>query len=261
MIFVRPPRIPNARCFPTGGQRAFSLVEILVVVGIAMLLMAVIAPALTRTGGVTHAAYSLQGALDQARTYAVANNTYTWVGVFEEDGAAPSGSPASSGVGRVVLCIVASQDGTAIYNSAVAEAGTTQELDPQRLTQVGPLIKLEGVHILNASGTSVGKRPAGLVNARNLVGLDSTPPLFTFPYPLSSTPDYRFGSGPSPSANGIIQFNPQGEAISGSGPASVPATNLEISLQPAQGNQATGAENLATLLVSGITGQTSIYRP
>src|SRR2546430_2463496 len=61
---------------------AFTLVEIMVVIGIIAILMVLIAPAFTsiKTGtNVTSAANTIKGVLDQARTYAMANNTYTWV--------------------------------------------------------------------------------------------------------------------------------------------------------------------------------------
>ena len=62
---------------------AFTLLELLIVVGIIGLLMVLIAPAFTTIKGgtdVTSAAYTIKGVLDTARTYAKANNTYTWVG-------------------------------------------------------------------------------------------------------------------------------------------------------------------------------------
>ena len=61
----------------------FTLLELLIVVGIIGLLMVLIAPAFTTIKGgtdVTSAAYTIKGVLDTARTYAKANNTYTWVG-------------------------------------------------------------------------------------------------------------------------------------------------------------------------------------
>ena len=45
---------------------------------------------------VTSAAYTIKGVLDTARTYAKANNTYTWVGFFEEDVSQSSTNPATA---------------------------------------------------------------------------------------------------------------------------------------------------------------------
>src|SRR5207248_5280360 len=90
------------------------------VIAIMVVLVALIAPAFTAlkgAGDVTSAAYTIKGVLDQARTFAKANNTYTWVGFFEEDVA--STTPGTVGVGRLVMSIVASNDGTSIYTSSI----------------------------------------------------------------------------------------------------------------------------------------------
>ena len=68
--------------------RGFTLLELLIVVGIIGLLLVLMAPAFTYIKGgtdVTSAAYTIKGVLDTARTYAKANNTYTWVGFYEDD--------------------------------------------------------------------------------------------------------------------------------------------------------------------------------
>src|SRR6266436_5445791 len=103
---------------PPMRTRGFTLLELLVVMGIIALLMALVAPAFTNiksAGDVTSAAYTIKGVLDTARTYSKANNTYTWVGFFEEDASQESTNPATAGPGRVVISIVASKDGTKIY--------------------------------------------------------------------------------------------------------------------------------------------------
>src|SRR5881409_2381221 len=94
---------------------AFTLLELLIVVGIIGLLMVLIAPAFTTIKGgtdVTSAAYTIKGVLDTARTYAKANNTYTWVGFYEEDVAQSATNPATAGIGRIVMSVVASKNGT-----------------------------------------------------------------------------------------------------------------------------------------------------
>src|SRR6266536_5211361 len=100
------------------AQRAFTLLELLVVIGIIAVLLVLLAPAFTTiksAGDITSAAYTIKGVLDTARTYAKANNTYTWVGFYEED--VSTTTPGTAGVGRLVMSIVASKDGTMIYSS------------------------------------------------------------------------------------------------------------------------------------------------
>src|SRR5438552_16684220 len=102
----------------------FTLIELLVVIGIAILVTALLTPAFTSlksAGDVTSAAYTIKGVLEQARTYAMANNTYAWVGFYEEnttDTTATAVAPPYTGKGRVVLATIYSIDGTKIYDDA-----------------------------------------------------------------------------------------------------------------------------------------------
>src|SRR5438874_12944042 len=116
--------VQGQRAHPSSAERrsgiaaqplraGFTLLELLIVVGIIALLLVLIAPAFTTLKGgsdVTSAAYTIKGVLETARTYAKANNTYTWVGFFEED--VSSITPGPVGIGRVVMSIVASKNGT-----------------------------------------------------------------------------------------------------------------------------------------------------
>ncbi|XHR27099.1 MAG: Tfp pilus assembly protein FimT/FimU [Chthoniobacteraceae bacterium] len=251
---------------------AFTLLELLVTLGVVSLLFALVAPAIkgmTSAADLTRAAYTIQGALDQARMYAVANNTYTWVGFFEEDNAQPSQTPAVPGVGRVVIALVASRDGSRIYNKAQASAGnpSAQALPSSRLVLISKPIKLNNVHIFNAASQSIGTRAAGVIKDQNIVGLTSLPLLFSMQYPLVGTAGYTFGvrpvgsSGGVPVANGIVQFNPRGEALSDAGPVIVPAPVLEIAIKEAHGNRTAAGANVIALNISGLTGQTTLFRP
>src|SRR5438874_443571 len=114
-------------------QAAFSLLEMMAVVFILLLVVGFLSPALTSlksAGDVSSAAYTVKGVLDQARTYAKANYTYTWVGFFEEDVSQPSTTPqATAGIGRIVISVVASNHGNNIYNtSSLTKNAHTQRI-------------------------------------------------------------------------------------------------------------------------------------
>ena len=78
-------------------RAGFTLLELLLVIGIITMLLVLITPAFTsmKTGAdLTNAVYGIQGVLEHARTYAKANHTYVFVGFAEVDSSVdPSVSP------------------------------------------------------------------------------------------------------------------------------------------------------------------------
>ena len=185
------------------GRRSsgFTLLELLIVVGIIGLLLVLIAPAFTTIKGgtdVTSVAYTIKGALDTARTYAKANNTYVWVGFFEENASQASTDPATAGTGRIVVSIVASKDGSEVYTS-VDSPPADMDSTGTKLLQVGKLIKLENMHLRTfANGLGTGDtfptRPAipGGSPDNAKIG-DTSPPdsLRYFHYPPTVTEGAR----------------------------------------------------------------------
>src|SRR5436309_14486499 len=112
-------------------RRAFTLLEMLIVMGIMATLMVLVAPAFTNlksAGDVTNAVYGIQGLLDNARTYAKANNTYVFVGFAEVDSSvdssvSPQITTGASPYGRVAIAVVASKDGTRHFQFATSNQG------------------------------------------------------------------------------------------------------------------------------------------
>jgi prepilin-type N-terminal cleavage/methylation domain-containing protein len=263
--------------------RGFTLIELLIVVGIIGLLLVLMAPAFTSIKGgtdVTSASYSIKGVLDTARTYAKANNTYTWVGFFEENVSQSSTNPATAGTGRVVMSIVASKDGTTVYNS------NSTSIDPTKLIQVGKLVKIDNVHLpILSPGSNTGDTfatrpwpsptptPAndsrfGELNLSGAAAAPTTNTQYPFQYPVGS---------PAPSAQytfqKTLQFNPRGESSinSGLGVGGVPYNIkpiVEIGLiqthgtvvptpTPSAGNY---VGNVAAIQITGYGGSVKIYQ-
>jgi type II secretory pathway pseudopilin PulG len=247
---------------------AFTLLELLIVVGIIGLLMVLIAPAFTTIKGgtdATSAAYTIKGVLDTARTYAKANNTYTWVGFFEEDVAQPSTNPATAGTGRIVMSIVASKDGTIIY----VPTNLAQQNLTTSLLQVGKVTKVDNVHLWthtdapSGTGSTFDTRPN--VAATYCIGSSS---------PSASTTPFQYPVGnPAPAAQytfvKVIQFSPRGEArinnstLNANGTEVFPLQNAaEIALEPTHGATVPGSvpANVVAVQFTGVGGNVRIYR-
>jgi len=115
----------------------------MVVIAIIVILMTLIAPAFTSlksAGDVTSAAYTIKvSSTKRALTRRRIILTHGSASLRKN---VASTTPGTVGVGRLVMSIVASNDGTIIYTPS--SPGT---IDPTRLLQVGKLTKIDDVHL------------------------------------------------------------------------------------------------------------------
>jgi len=230
----------------------FTLVELLIVVGIIGLLMVLIAPAFTsiKSGtDVTSAAYTIKGVLDTARTYAKANNTYTWVGFYEENvenAASPNSSPPA--IGRVIMSVVASKDGTNI--------ATGGPLPSASLIQVGKPTKIENVHLAAFTDGS-GQAPADTFATRPPVTFDGMQ--YSLAGMPNSTTPFAYPAGSPYTFSITVQFSPRGEAVIGNSAQNSIRTAAEIGVQPTHGTTL-DSTNLVAIQFAGLGGNVKIYR-
>jgi type II secretory pathway pseudopilin PulG len=242
------------------------LIELLVVIGLMLALMVFVAPAFQTIKSGTDAssaAYTIKGALDTARSYAMANNTYTWVGFFEENGSISSTNPASAGNGRIVISIVASKDGTEPFTS-VSSPAADMDSTGTKLSQVGKLVKIDSMHLRTfGNGTGTGNtfptRPAipGSFPDNAKIG-DTSPPdsLRYFHYPANvpeASLQYKFVK--------MIQFNPRGECRPQNDNYEMRAV-IEVAFQPIRGTAVSSVDDSKDCAVqlTGLGGSTKIYQ-
>jgi len=258
-IFYASPANVNSLCNSRASQRdsphAFSLVELLVVIAVMALLMGLVAPAFLGIKGASDlgsATSEISGLLEQSRAYAMAQNTYVYVGIQEVDANVASGnSPQVAGTGRVVVAVVASKEGTRIFNAS------TNSFDSNKLVPISKLRKFENLHLGTPSDSGNMARPS--VPASNQVSDSSAYDLNSaaFAWPLEGTAIYKFFK--------IIEFDPQGtpRPLKSGGEGIV--DRLELGLLQSKGNiVVNSAQNPAqqsAIQLDGVTGATRIYRP
>ena len=252
-------RLPSSAERGSESVRAFTLLELLIVLGIVAMLTLLIAPAFTtiKSGtDVTSGAYTIKGVLDTARTYAKANNTYTWVGFYEEDVSGPSTNPPKPGSGRIVMSIVASKDGTKVY-----DPNNLTTISPTQLIQVGKLTKIENAHLWTHTDTPTGTgstfdtRPN--VASAYCIG-DSSPAgsATPFQYPVGNpapTAQYTFQKA--------IQFSSRGE-VRINNDSNSPQRAAEIAFEATHGAAVPASipANVVAVQVNGFPGAVTIYR-
>ena len=275
-----------------GGAYGFTLVEMLVVIGLMAVMMTLILPAVSSLKGntdVTKAVYDIKGILDQARAYAIAKNTFVWVGLTEGDASVsssqtPQVATGSAPYGRVAIAVLASRDGTRNYDVSSNSLGTppfisgTQGVvtNGSTLVALSKLTYFDNMHlaapgVLNGFGVTTNanglvgtggmQRPGITSNYYVLAGgaAASTNAVTQFAWPLGQS----LGSGQYQFKT-VINFDPQGIArIQCQTNNDAIGKYMEIGLIPTRGNSvpSTTPSNRAAIQIDCMTGATRIYRP
>jgi Tfp pilus assembly protein FimT len=212
---------------------AFSLIELLLVMGVMTLLMGVAVPAvssLAKGSQMNQALSDVAGMLEMARQHATAQNTYVWVAFNDE--AASQGADE-----QVRVAVLVSKSGADLStwgsDDTTASAASTQLIvKPRTFNQV----KLSDATVFKSQITDLPAADASSLGAAS----------FTIKVPGRQNEIFTKA----------IQFTPTGEARTGSGMTGI----VDLGLQPTHGH-ALNAQNVAVVRVNGLTGQTRIYRP
>ena len=256
---------------PCWQEHAFTLLELLAVIAIMVLVASLAIPAISGSKGaadVNKAVYDVAGTLEQARAYAITNNTYVWVGIAEVDQSQNSSASAqATGYGRLALAAIASKDGTKIYDETASDIGTdwaAKTASGTGLIQIGKLVRLENTHLADSLGVPTsGKMQRPAVSSPYRLGNASCASVLSFTYPLgkaASSVQYVFTK--------VIQFDSQGTAkiIMKSNYDTI-IEWMEIGLQQMKGTSPPptpanpNVGNHIALQLDGLTGALKIYRP
>src|SRR6476646_1493510 len=252
--------------------KAFTLLELMLVIGVIVLVSTFVVPAFTNlksSGDVNTAVYNIGGVLEQARSYAMANHTYVWVGFEEVDASKdPSVNPQTIGTGRIAVAVVASRDGTRGYditNNSLLNPAWTNYNNGASLVGINKLLRFENLHmapffstIPNSGNTtrpivSSGSYQLGNTTANPNPGNCVTP----FDWPLGSA----IGAGQY-SFTRVINFDPEGVArIQYTNNTDQIVAYMELGLQQSHGSVVSSSPNAAALQIDCMTGSVRRYRP
>jgi Tfp pilus assembly protein FimT len=230
-------------------QQAFTLVETLVVCGIAAILIALGTPVLTafKANTVSQGIYRVSDTLEQARTCAMSMNTYVYVGIVQDSNASPAGT--------MVVGVIASNDSTQIFSGNNANLNQSSA----SYKPIDKLLRMDNIQTVSLpSNSPTSGSPRQVVPNNYKVG-DPTFAQSASSYSFSLG-HYQFTSAPGPTSTqgvtsyGMLQIDPQG-VVSEVGGGAVPF--FEIGLKPVYGNQS----NYAAIQIAGLTGVVRIYRP
>ncbi len=190
--------------------------------------------ALTNSNKLNSVASELQGMLEQARQYAVAQNTYVWVAFNTQTN--------SSNVDTVSVAVIASADGS--------DPGTYGTVPSSSYTLISRIRTFPQIVLQSPSYTGItlpttgteSTNPAAPANA-----MQTLTTAFNIQLPGAST---------ATTFTQALIFSPSGAVRNSTSPIDF----VEFVLEPAMTHSNPNAKNVAFMRVNGLTGQTIVYR-
>jgi len=223
------------------NKRGFTLIELLVVIAIMAVIATVGVPSLfslTKSNQMNQATSELQGLLEQARQYAVAQNTYVWVAFNTQ---------ITNNIDTMSIAIVASMDGSDPGTFGISPTpnytvpSTSLNLVSKVRTFQHFQLQIPGSYNFTPPTSLPATPVTGSANAL------TTSATFNIQIP---------GNADTSAFTQCMQFTPSGQARNSSGPIDI----IEFALEPAQVHTVPNGKNVAIVQVNGLTGQAIVYR-
>ena len=229
---------PNATAL-SKVSKAFTLVELLMVMAIICLMLVAIGPSLSSlsSSSYSNSISQIAQAFDLARQHAMAKNTYVWVGLY-------NGTAGSAG-SYVALCVIESKTGTDILGTNAVILSSTTGSTPAGFTTVQKTKRISQMQLVPPGVITQAQIPslpilsvpaAGLTNAIGASFQITVPPP-----PAPYNPNEIF--------NNIVEFTPNGEARVSSSLVG----HIELGLKQWPRNTP------AVIRLNGLTGLATVY--
>ena len=248
-----------------GSHSGFTLVELLTVIAIVVILAAISVTALVGVSGAkqfTRSIDQIQGILDQAREYAIAQNTFVWVLFYPVD---PSTlTPPDNSGDALYVAVVASNDGSDPVNFATPSPATIPyATGTTTVALIMPVVHIKQVAIGTASYFTQAQIPSLPVNFPSTPTPPGAKPAFSvtgngLSLPVASAAGDISGSGNVQNTQNVsvVQFTPTGAART----SSSPIDSIWINFERTKAYKAGDTKNIAAIRINGLIGLTTVYR-
>jgi len=176
----------------------------------------------------------ISGILEQARGYAVAQNTYVWVALYEN---------AAGGPHDVYAAAFTSSDGSDPFNWAGSVTVPPGTFGTTTITEILRTYHFSGLHLQTTTmpnGPTSPSLPAALPGFQITVQGSSGPVTLS----AASTTYY------------VIQFTPSGAVHDSTNTID----SIWFGMQPSLSSTILDTKNIASIKVDGLTGSNTIYR-
>jgi prepilin-type N-terminal cleavage/methylation domain-containing protein len=275
---ARKPRAAGSHLMIARPSRArlggFTLIELLIVISIIVASLAFVAPAfnsMRSASDINDTSSEIASMLEQARAYAMANNTYVFLGIAEVDAAVsrsarPQTAADSQKGGRVAIQAIASKDGTRRYEITALSNWSQDYGSGQGFMPISKLRRFESTHLADFSKLNGTGKMARILPTSDeySIGSQSCQSATPFSYPIGA----NLSGGYQYLVQKVIEFTPQGNAklVTKANRGAVPKV-IEIGLQHSRGNllpplpQNINIGNHVLVQLDGITGTVTILKP